>query len=319
MKRLVIAAVLTAVAPAAAQQVKAPWPGTLSPEAKAGLATDAARPPAPSDMAGRRARSEAIQQEIGKRQLARYHVTMREEMIAGVPVRRFAAPGARDDAILLNLHGGGFNIDSGSITENVPIAALTGYRVVAVRYRLSPENRFPAAVDDALAVYRALLAEKRGRRIALYGTSAGAILSAELVARLRREHLPLPAALGFFSGTADLSDDGDSMALFLAPGVMKILGHLYLGDRDLSDPLVSPQKGNLTGWPPTLCLSSTRDYLLSGTAAFCRALDTAGGDARLIVFDGLPHAFWTYIEAPESDAAFAAQARFLRRHLETKK
>lgn len=303
----------------ALQAVTVPFPDSLSVEARAALAADAARPPVQPDMASRRARAEAIQQEIGARQMARYGVTVRNTTIAGVPVRIFSprAP-LRDDAVLLNLHGGGFVVDAGSLTENIPIAALTGRRVVAVRYRLSPEHRFPAAVDDAVAVYRALLAKRWGRRIALYGTSAGAILSAEMVARIRAEKLPAPAALGFFSGSADLTRFGDSVTLFLDPAAARSMTGLYTGDHALDGADISPALGDLKGWPATLCISSTRDFLLSAAADFCRRLDAAGGDARLIVYDGLPHAFWSYVEAPESDAAFAAMAHFLLRHLDRK-
>jgi len=241
---------------------------------------------------------------------------MKEDAIAGVPVRIFTpAKGTAKAPVLLNLHGGGFVVDAGSISENAAVAALTGYRVVAVRYRLAPEHVFPAGVDDALAVYRALLADHDPARIGVYGTSAGAILSAELVARLRTEKLPQPAALGFFSGAADLSRVGDSAGLFADASGVDALAALYAGGRAVSDPLVSPQRGDLTGWPATLCLASTRDFLLSGTADFCRAIDAAGAPAKLVVFDGLPHAFWAYIDAPESDAAFAVMARFFTERL----
>lgn len=307
---------LLLAAPAAAQPVTAPLPDTLSPEVRAGLAANDARTPAPPDMDGRRKWSEAVQQEIGRPRLARYGVTMAESRIAGVPVRIFSPKGMRGEGpLLLNLHGGGFVVDAGSITENAAVAALTGYRVVAVRYRLLPEHRFPAATDDALAVYRALLRDKGAGSIGLYGTSAGAILSAELVARLRAEKLPLPAALGFFSGSADLSRFGDSVTLFADPATVAAIGRQYAGDRDPADPLLSPIRGNLAGWPPTLCIASGRDFLLSATAEFCRALDMAGVPAKLLLFDGLPHAFWSYVDAPESDAAFAAMARFFRTRL----
>lgn len=307
-------------APALAQLVKAPWPESLSAKARADLAANDARPAAPPTMAGRRERSEAIQQEIGQPRLKRHGVTMSEGIIAGVPVRIFIPRGMRADApVLLNLHGGGFIVDAGSITENVDIAALTGYRVVAARYRLSPEHPFPAAVEDALAVYRALLQERPGTRIGLYGTSAGAILSAELIARLRADNVPLPTALGFFSGTADLSQPGDSVALFADLATAAAVSRLYAGKAGLDDPLLSPLRGDLAGWPATLCVSSTRDFLLSASADFCRALDAAGVPSSLVVFDGLPHAFWSYIDGPESDAAFAVMARFLRTKLETSK
>lgn len=297
-----------------------PWPETLSQAARDGLAADSARPPTAPTMDARRARADAIQRAIGARQMFRYRVTMAERTIAGVPVRIFTPRGGgRPSALLLDLHGGGFAVDSGSITENVPIAALTGAVVVAVRYRLAPEHRFPAALDDAARVYRALLAERPRRRIVLYGTSAGAILVGELVARLRAERIALPVALGFFSGSGDLTMPGDTMTIFLNAAAARSVATLYVGDRDPADPAISPARAHLHGWPPTLCVTSTRDYLLSATAAFCRKLDEAGVPASTVVFEGLPHAFWSYIEAPESDTAFVTMARFFRRHLETKR
>ncbi len=300
-----------ALATAATAQQVLPPPTNLSTEARSALAADAARPNAAKTMAERRARSDAIQHEIGDRMRDRYKVAVEDGAIEGVPVRIFTPKGWRKGRpLLMNLHGGGFMVDSGSLTENIPIAALTGYRVVAVLYRLSPEHRFPAAVEDGLAVYRALLKQAPARRIGLYGTSAGAILGPELIARLKAATLPLPGALGMFSGSADLTGFGDSVTLFGDPG-MTGLARVYAGSVDLADPLLSPARGDLSGWPPTLCLTSSRDVLLSATADFCRRLDAAGGVAQLVMFDGLPHAFWAYVEAPESDAAFATMARFL--------
>ena len=310
----------TVAAPASAQQVKAPWSATLSEQARAGLAANDARPPEPAGMPERRARAEAIQREIGLPRLKRYGVTMTDGEIAGVPVRIFSPRGERANApLLLNLHGGGFIVDSGSITENAAVAGLTGYRVVAVRYRLSPEHPFPAALEDSLAVYRALLQQRPASRIGLYGTSAGAILSAQLIARLRAERLPQPGAHGFFTGTADLATMGDSVTLFADPAAAAMVVKLYAGPRDPADPTLSPARGDLKDWPATLCLTSGRDFLLSGTIDFCRALGDAGVDARLVAFDGLPHAFWSYIDAPETDAAFATVARFLKGRLEKAK
>jgi len=303
----------------AAQALAPPASDILSPEARAGLAVDAARPKAARTMAERRAAAEAIQQEIGQRMLRRYGVTMTERTIAGVPVRVFTPKvRRRGAAMLLNLHGGGFLVDSGSITENVPVAGLTGYTVIAVRYRLVPGAEFPAALDDALAVYRAILRDTPARRVGVYGTSAGAILTVELAARLKREYVPMPGALGVFSGSGDLSRAGDSASLFLDPGILRGVVQGYAGTRDLTDPALSPARTALAGWPPTLCIASGRDYLLSSTADFCRKLDADGSSAKLVLFDGLPHAFWSYIEASESDAAFATMARFLKAELERK-
>jgi len=287
-------------------------PDLLSDAARAGLEADAARPSAGPALRDRRARAEAIQQEIGRARMARYGVTMREALMGDTPVRVFEpAAGAAPGVILMNLHGGGFIVDAGSMTETAPLAALTGREVVTVRYRLAPEHPFPAAVDDAASVYREISSTYPDARIALFGTSAGATLAAELVARLRREGEPMPAALGFFSGTADLAGGGDSLDMFGDRSAAAAVLGAYLGARSAQDVEASPLRGDLTGWPPTLCLSSSRDLLLSSTAAFCRALDEAGVSARLVVFDALPHAFWAYVDAPETDAAFRTMARHL--------
>ena len=142
--------------------------------------------------------------------------------MAGVPVRIVTPEGMPDknkDKVLLNLHGGGFNSDSGSYTESIPIASYTGIKVVAVLYRLSPEVKFPAAVDDSIAVYKELLKTYKPNHIVIYGTSAGAILTAEVAAKIKQLGLPMPAALGIFSGMGDFARAGDSMAMYALRGL----------------------------------------------------------------------------------------------------
>jgi len=237
-----------------------------------------------------------------------------------VPVRRIVrASGAVDNRrVLMNLHGGGFAVDAGSLTENIPIAAITGIEVVAVRYRFAPEHPFPAAVDDALAVYRALLADHDPRDIGVYGTSAGAVIGPQLMMRLKAESLPLPGALGVFSGEADLVGVADSLRVFARTAEADLLIQCkrdYVGGADPLDPLVSPIRGDLAGFPRTLCVSSARDVLLSGTANLSRALTDAGVSSELLVYDALPHAFWANLLAPESDHAFQRMSGFFTSNL----
>jgi acetyl esterase/lipase len=257
---------------------------------------------------------ERIQREIGARQAEAFDVRWEDSEVAGVPVRIFMRRGSpTSGSMLLNLHGGGFMKDSGSLTENIPIVGLTGIPVVSVLYRLAPEHRFPAAVEDAEAVYRALMTEFGPSRIALYGTSAGAVLSAQTLARLRSRAVPLPKALGFFSGTADLSRPGDSEHFFPLiddPRPVAEVISPYLQDATLDDPAVSPLLGDLRGWPTTLCITGTRDLMMSQTCLLHRALLRASVDARLVVFEAMPHAHWSYLELPESDEAFKLMARF---------
>ena len=262
-----------------------------------------------------------VQRELGTTLLRRHRVHMSETAIAGVPARVFTPAGARAGSerdILLNLHGGGFIVDAGSVTENVAIAAYTGLTVVAALYRLAPEHAFPAAVDDAEAVYRALLDQDETRRIGLYGTSAGACLCAQLIVRLMDEQLPLPRALGFFTGTADLSRRGDS-EFFFRPARERMDSTQqffeYVARHDRSSPQVSALFADLGRFPPTLCIAGTRDFMLSQTALFHRALLGAQVDARLLVFEAMPHAHWIFLDLPESDQAFRAMAHFFSSRL----
>ena len=226
------------------------------------------------------------------------------------------------DRVLICLHGGGFNSDSGSYTESIPIANLTRTRVVSVLYRLAPENPYPAAVDDAIAVYRELLKTYQPAHIAIYGTSAGAILTGEVAVRLKQLNLPEPGALGIFSGFGDYTASGDSASLFTLEGYS---GHLdplppnpdhhsigveYTTTHDPRDPVLSPNYSDLHGLPPTLFVTSSRDILLSGTSTMERAWLRDSVPAQLVVFDGLPHAFWNDVSLPESREAYAIMANF---------
>lgn len=290
-------------------------PETLSPAGRAAVVANASAPQPGGDLATRRAFLEDFQRAFGAAQLRRYDVEVGSAVIGGVPVRTLRPHGLApaEHRVLINLHGGGFNADSGSLTENIPVAALANVPVVAVLYRLMPEHPFPAGVDDALAVYRELLKSHDPSAIGVYGTSAGAVLGPQLLARMHREGLPLPAVLGMFSGDTDLSRKGDSLSSidFDVMGAYRA----YAGKVATTDPLVSPMLGTLAFFPPTLCLSSSRDFYLSATASFCRRLEAEGVENRLVIFDGLPHAFWAYLDAPESDEAFELMARFLRAHL----
>ncbi len=230
----------------------------------------------------------------------------------------------RRDRVLINLHGGGFTTDSGSLTESIPIAALTHIKVITVLYRLAPEHPFPAAVDDAVWVYRDLLKTYKPEHIAVYGASAGAILTAELAVKLKMLGLPAPAALGIFSTTGDFSTPGDTQAVYTVTGVAGPLSppqfgrkfiSEYVGNTDARDPVLSPLYADLHGLPPSLFLSSTRDMMLSQTTVLHRAFLRAGVDARLVVFEALNHGFWYEAGLPESKEANTLMAKFFLSHL----
>jgi epsilon-lactone hydrolase len=305
-----------------------PVPATISPEAQKMLARVVSDAAAPQTLEQRRTGTDSWQAGVGEASKKLYPVNIKSDTLAGVPVRIITpltiAP-AKANRVLINLHGGGFNSDSGSLSETIPIANLTGTKVIAVLYRLAPEHPFPAGLDDAVAVYKEALKTYKPEHIAIYGTSAGAILTAEVTAKLKQLKLPLPAATGIFSGMGDFSLAGDSIAIYALNGFS---GHLdpptptasselvaYTGSTDPKNPVLSPIYADLTGFPPTLFVTSGRDLLLSGTTTLHRAYLRAGVDAQLVVFDALTHAFWNNPALPESKEADQIMAKFLDSHL----
>lgn len=304
-----------------------PVPQTLSSEAKKMVGRVVSDEAKPQTLAERRAGTDAWQARAGAAMKAVYPANVDAGTIAGVPVRivtPLTVPAEKQDRVLINVHGGGFNVDSGSLTESIPMANLTQTKVVSILYRLAPEHPFPADVDDVVAVYKELLKTYKPKDMALYGTSAGAILTAETAVRLRQLGLPLPAALGVFSGTGDFSRVGDSEAMYALDGLS---GHLdvpdqtaahdleYVGSTDPRDPVLSPVFADVHGFPPTLFITSTRDLLLSGTTILQRHFYESGVESPLIVFEGLPHAFWNNVELPESREAFKVMAEFFETHV----
>ena len=303
-----------------------PVPQTISPEAQKSISRPEPDQGPPQPLEARRKGTDAYTARARVEWSKICPNTIVEEKMAGVPVRIVTPEGLPDknkDKVLLNLHGGGFNSDSGSYTESIPIAAYTGIKVVAVLYRLSPEVKFPAAVDDSIAVYKELLKTYKPNHIVIYGTSAGAILTAEVAAKIKQLGLPMPAALGIFSGMGDFARAGDSQAMYALRG---LAGHLdppepgahdpfYVAETDPKDPILSPIYGDLHGLPPTLFVTSGRDLLLSGTVNLHRAYLLAGDDAHLVVYDALPHAFWYDPRLPEAIEANHIMANFFVKEL----
>ena len=301
-----------------------PMPTTISPEARKWLESlnleSLKQAGVPESLAERRTRTDAWRKMDSAEARKLYPVNVEETSMAGVRTDIITPLAtAEGNRVLINLHGGGFNSDSGSLIEGVPIASLAKIKVVSVYYRLAPENPFPAAVDDVVAVYKELLKTYKPHNIGIYGTSAGAILTAEVAVRLKQLGLPLPAALGIFSAHADFSRVGDSWQMFTLnglPGRMEPIdpSHLpddqYVGKTDRKDPVLSPIFADLHGMPPSLLVTSTRDILLSDTATLHRALLRAGDDAQLVVFEALPHAFWYHFDFPETTEALQIMANF---------
>jgi acetyl esterase/lipase len=309
-----------------------PVPKTVSPEARQYLATPPwgnATPPPNVPLWELRTTFDSMFKMLTEMARSAYPVEIEERRISGVRtdlVSPIAVGEGKQERLLINLHGGGFVLGSPpALVEAIPITNLTKTRVVSVDYRLAPEHPFPAAIDDIVAVYKELLKTYRPNNIGVFGSSAGAILTAEAAVRFRQLGLPFPAALGVFSGSGDLSDFGDSMAMYTLFGFWGELlrpfddpgseVNAYLGGHDPKDPVVSPIHADLGGFPPTLLMTGTRDFLLSPTTIFHRALLRSGVEAELVVFEAMAHCHWLAVHLPESKEALGIMADFFDRKL----
>ncbi len=252
----------------------------------------------------------------------------RSEM-AGVPVFTLTPPSMAkgdEDKVLLYFHGGGYVLNGGlsGIREAVCMAKESGYRIVCADYRMAPFHPYPAAIDDAIAVYGELLKTYRPGSIGVFGTSTGGGMTLILPLRARKDGLPLPGALGAGTPWSDLDKIGDSYftnagtdnVLSSYEGLLQEAVRVYAGGHDLKDPMLSPVYGDLSGFPPTILTSGTRALFLSNTVRVHTKLREAGVEADLIVLEGLSHAQYYFVEdAPETRFHFSELAKFFHRHL----
>jgi acetyl esterase/lipase len=247
-------------------------------------------------------------------------------MAGRVPAEWIAPPGVETDAVLLYLHGGGYAAGS-FVTHRVvaeKVAQLARVRALLPAYRLAPEHRFPAAVEDAMAVYRWLIQEYGAdpARVVVAGDSAGGGLTIVLAVSARDAGLPLPAALACVSPWTDLAGTGESMRTkagkdpCFTPEGLHLQAREYLGDADPMHPLASPLYADLRGLPPVMVQVGEDELLLDDARRLVERARAAGVDATLEVWPGLWHIFATQGTFPESREAMQRLGRFLRRHVE---
>jgi epsilon-lactone hydrolase len=251
----------------------------------------------------------------------------RERVSAGGVDGEWIAPsGVSQDKAILYFHGGGFRLGSVASHRDLiaRIADASGCRVLAINYRLAPEHRFPASLDDAVAVYRWMLDQGVAPgSIAFAGDSAGGNLALATMLRLRERGLPLPVAGVLMSPWTDLAATGasyvsraDADPIHARPMILALAKN-YLGpDGDPRDPLASPLYADLAGLPPLLIQVGDRETVLDDSIRFAEKARAAGVDVELQVWDGMIHVFQMFgAELAEARRAVDAIAGFLRQHL----
>lgn len=242
----------------------------------------------------------------------------------GVRAVWFDAPGAAQDRVVLYLHGGGYvlggPISHGSMAAQISKSAKA--RVLFVDYRLAPEHPFPAAVEDATAAYRWLLAQgiKPGR-IAVSGDSAGGGLCMATLLSIKQNKLPMPACAAPLSPWVDMEALGETMTskdavdpIVKKPLLLGMVSMVVTGGKSVRDPLIAPLYGDLSGLPPLLIQVGTRETLLDDARRLADRAKKAGVKVQLHEFEGQIHVFQVFcsrldeaVEALDEVGAFVQQ------------
>jgi epsilon-lactone hydrolase len=241
---------------------------------------------------------------------------------AGVSCEWIAAPSARPRGALLYLHGGGYVMGSINTHRSLvaQLSAACGLRGLAVDYRLGPEHPFPAAVEDATAAYRWLLAQGIGpERIVVAGDSAGGGLTVATLVALRDARDPLPAAGVCLSPWVDLACTGESMRTKAAVDPMvqgdRLLrmAEAYLGSTPPETPLASPLHANLRALPPLLVQVGTRETLLDDATRLASRARAGGVDVVLEPWEDMIHVWQAFAPLlPEANQAIARIGEYVR-------
>jgi acetyl esterase/lipase len=250
-----------------------------------------------------------------------FGVTRRQVLTAGVMAERHAPQRGPIRGAILYLHGGGFVSGSPRTHRGIAgrLARGVGAEVVVPDYRLAPEHPFPAALDDAAAVYRALLARTGDpSRLAIAGDSAGGNLVFALLLRLKEEGDPMPAAAVGLSPFADFTGSGNS---FQTNAALDPLLHVrgfpsvvdaYAPGLDVTNPLLSPIFGDLSGLPPTLIHCGSDEILLDDAVRLHAALVASGVASELDIWERMPHVWHAFaLFLPEAREAMARVVSFL--------
>ena len=294
-----------------------------SPEFEAFKAAAAARP-VPTPTANIQEQRQRIDDAMGAIPLAS-GTSATAASLGGVPVIDCRPDDLAADApVIVYLHGGGFRIASALAYRSygTHLAAVLSARVVLVDYRLAPEHPFPAALDDSVAVYRALLAEGvDASRLVIVGDSAGGGLAASVALRTLADG-PTPAAIVCCSPWVDLTVTAESYEtrseadkLFSRTSAEDAVLAYAVGS-EVTDPLLSPVFGDWTNAPPLLVMVGDAEVLLDDAHKLAAVAGDAGVDVTLSLYPEMPH-IWTmsYPAYPEAVAGVMEIAAFVQKHV----
>jgi acetyl esterase/lipase len=284
------------------------------------------------DIAVRREQINAYAAQALPRFTSMFDVQVTRTEIGGVEVLDITpSAGVSDpDRVLINLHGGAFTVGWDGIAqmEAIPISGMTGWRVVSVNYRMAPEHRHPAGVEDVARVYAELIKTYAPGRIGVYGGSAGGVLTAQTAAWLPAHGLPQAGAVGVFGAGGVPFHVGESAWVagyvdgsFPAPdqpgGSEMDMTRGYFAEIEPRDPSAWPayDLSVLATFPPTLVITGTRAMDLSPAIFTHSQLLKAGVRSQLIVGESMGHCYHYQINLPEGRDACDQIVAFFRENL----
>jgi len=232
-----------------------------------------------------------------------------------------------EQRILIYLHGGGYVCGGPDSHRDLAwrIAEQSGCKLLLVDYRLAPEHRFPAAIDDASGCYQNLLDKGyQPNNIAFAGDSAGGGLVAATFLKLKELKLPQPKCAVLMSPWLDLAASGDSIIVneqadpMLTPKALKTMSSLYLGDVDVKTPMASPVFSDTSELAPMLIHVGSTEILLSDAERFSAAVEKTGGDVSLKIWPKMPHVFQVFAAVmPEAKRSIEEIGDFIAAHLQS--
>lgn len=250
-------------------------------------------------------------------------ISFQEELLGGVLTECSTPEAPRNDTIVLYVHGGGFSTGSAKTSRAYAsaLARAAQTRVHSVSYRLAPEDSFPAASNDCLAVYTALLEKYPAANIVLVGGSAGANLCLVIAHRAKEAAIAMPAALALFSPVADLTGTLESRVrnaksdCMISPEIDREIKTIYTAGQDVKHPHISPVYGDFTDFPPIKLVVDAGEVLLDDSLLVATQAAKAGCAVDLQVWQGLFHDFpSTGAGMLESEEVMNDTVAFLTRH-----
>ena len=227
--------------------------------------------------------------------------------------------------VLVYFHGGAY-VSGSPVSHRDYAAAMSkslGIKLLMVDYRLAPEYSFPAPIEDALAVYKALLEDGYGAAdLFVGGDSAGGNLTLSLLQQIRSLGLAMPKAACLFSPWADLTHSGGSIVTnanidpMLPVIMLQRCADIYAAGADKKDPLISPIFTDMTNFPPMIIHVGSTEILLDDAKTIADLCEQAGVEAKLHIWEKAPHAFPILVKfLPEARAAIEQTAEFFRAKL----